>query len=117
MYLECTCSGRFEWIDGICRAENIGNCAFASALPVQILSSAPILIGGDPCTPSGSLHSLTLRLLAPFRSLLLVGGDPLGAPLRNQTIRRSESRPPGGLMASLSDRYELPLTRSDKAAS
>src|SRR6266545_8425803 len=58
----------------------------------RILSSAPILNGGDPCTPPSSLRSARSSPLAPLRSRLN-GGDPCTPPSSLRSARSSPLAP------------------------
>src|SRR5688572_12915182 len=70
---------------------------------VQILSSAPILIGGDPCTPPGSPHSARASPLAPFRSLnrLFERGSYGEGRLRRSGVAEGEYRLVGPRMTAV----------------
>ena len=48
-------------------AQASGACG-RKVVEVQILSSAPFINGGDPCTPPSSLRSARSSQLAPLRS-------------------------------------------------
>ncbi len=57
-------------------AQASGACG-RKVVEVQILSSAPILNGGDPCTPPSSLRSARSSLLAPLRSRSVILVKPI----------------------------------------